>query len=92
MTYPIVTPVAGFAHQTNSSTYGASGYRAKSPMLPMRDRLIRQHDEAIDAIRAERTRSGSEEARHRLLEGTASDEFDSLSPDDFGQLLMLTAN
>lgn len=31
---------------------------------------------AIDAIRAERTRSGSEEARHRLMEGIAPDDLD----------------
>lgn len=36
---------------------------------------------AIDAIRSERTRSGSEAARLRLLEGTTSDDLDDLSTD-----------
>jgi len=51
------------------------------PRRPLAWIVTTARNRAIDAIRAERTRSGSEAARLRLLEGTASDDVDSISTD-----------
>ena len=49
-----------------------------TPRRPLAWIVTTARNRAIDAIRAERTRSGSEAARHRLLEGTAPDDLDTL--------------
>ncbi len=49
-----------------------------TPRRPLAWIVTTARNRAIDAIRAERTRSGSEAARQRLLEGTAPDDLDSL--------------
>lgn len=63
-TLPLVTGGGG-----GGSTNGASGLfgDGRSPMAPLRDRLRQQHDEAIDAIEAQKRRVAllSEELRER---------------------------
>ncbi len=55
--------------------------REGTPRRPLAWIVTTARNRAIDAIRAERTRSGSEAARLRLLEGTAPDELDNLGSD-----------
>ena len=55
--------------------------REGTPRRPLAWIVTTARNRAIDAIRAERTRSVSEAARLRLLEGTAPDDLDSLSTD-----------
>jgi RNA polymerase sigma-70 factor (ECF subfamily) len=51
------------------------------PTRPLAWIITTARNRAIDTIRSERTRTGSEAARLRILEGTTSDDLDSLSTD-----------
>jgi RNA polymerase sigma-70 factor (ECF subfamily) len=51
------------------------------PVRPLAWIITTARNRAIDALRAERTRSGSEAARHRILEDTASEELDGICED-----------